>query len=207
MAWAAVVTIGALAWLLLAERSGSVSRVVAKPLASAGFVAGAVAAGAADSPFGRWMLVALVLSALGDAFLLGRSEPFFRAGLGSFLFAHVAFAGAFAVRGLAGVGVVSAAGFGFLAVVVLRWLRPHLPERMRLPVVAYAAAISLMGTAAVATVVDAWEWRIVAGAGLFIVSDLAVARNTFVAPGFGNRLWGLPLYYGGQLLLAWVAGN
>ncbi|NNF09333.1 MAG: lysoplasmalogenase, partial [Acidimicrobiia bacterium] len=45
-----------------------------------------------------------------------------------------------------------------------------------------------------------------AGASLFIASDIAVARNTFVAPGYANKLWGLPLYYGGQLLLAWAAG-
>lgn len=31
---------------------------------------------------------------------------------------------------------------------------------------------------------------------------LAVARNRFVAPGFANELWGVPLDYGGQILLA-----
>jgi uncharacterized membrane protein YhhN len=40
------------------------------------------------------------------------------------------------------------------------------------------------------------------GALLFYVSDLAVARNRFVAPGFANRAWGLPAYYAGQMLLA-----
>ena len=42
---------------------------------------------------------------------------------------------------------------------------------------------------------------------MFVVSDLAVARDNFVTPGFTNRLSGLPLYYGGQLLLAWAAGG
>ena len=41
-----------------------------------------------------------------------------------------------------------------------------------------------------------------AGAALFYLSDLAVARQRFVAPGFENKLIGLPLYYAGQLLLA-----
>ena len=40
------------------------------------------------------------------------------------------------------------------------------------------------------------------GAVLFLLSDLSVARDRFVAPGFVNRLWGLPFYYGGQVLLA-----
>lgn len=43
---------------------------------------------------------------------------------------------------------------------------------------------------------------LLAGAFLFFLSDLSVARERFVAPGFANKLWGLPFYYGGQLLLA-----
>ena len=46
----------------------------------------------------------------------------------------------------------------------------------------------------------------VVGALGFFLSDLAVARERFVAKGFTNKLWGLPLYYGAQLLLAWTAG-
>jgi hypothetical protein len=41
-----------------------------------------------------------------------------------------------------------------------------------------------------------------AGALLFYLSDLAVARDRFVRPGLANRLVGLPLYYAGQVLLA-----
>jgi len=44
------------------------------------------------------------------------------------------------------------------------------------------------------------------GAVLFFLSDLLVARDRFVAPGFGNRLLGLPLYYAAQLLLASAVG-
>ena len=43
---------------------------------------------------------------------------------------------------------------------------------------------------------------IVIGAMLFFVSDLAVAMQRIVAPGFPAYLWGLPLYYSGQLCLA-----
>lgn len=204
---AGLVTAGALGWLLSAERTGSSGRLVAKLLASAGFLAVALAAGALDSSFGRWMLAALVLSALGDIFLLGKSEPAFLAGLGSFLAAHLLFAVAFLVRGIAPAGPVAVVPLGLFTWWVLRWLGPHLSDRMRAPVTVYALAISSMGVLAVATAVDSWDGRIPAGALLFIISDLAVARENFVSSGFENRLVGLPLYYGGQLLLAWAAGG
>lgn len=204
---AALVTVVGLGWLLASERSGSSARFLAKPLASAGFVAAALVAGALDSGFGRWMLVALVLSALGDVFLLGEGEGAFLAGLGSFLAAHLVFGAAFVVRGIGAPGFLAVVPLALFAWQVLRWLGPHLSDRMRVPVVAYAVAISLMGILAVATAVDAWDWRIPFGAALFIASDVAVARDNFVAAGFANRLWGLPLYYGGQLLLAWAAGG
>jgi len=44
------------------------------------------------------------------------------------------------------------------------------------------------------------------GALLFGASDLFVARERFIEPGFRNRLFGLPLYYAGQLLLALSSG-
>jgi hypothetical protein len=34
-----------------------------------------------------------------------------------------------------------------------------------------------------------------------------VARQRFVAPAFANRLYGLPLYYLGQFLLAFSVGR
>jgi len=30
-----------------------------------------------------------------------------------------------------------------------------------------------------------------------------VVRDRFVSTGFVNRLWGLPLYYAAQLIIAW----
>jgi len=44
------------------------------------------------------------------------------------------------------------------------------------------------------------------GALLFLLSDLAVARDRFVAPVFINRVWGLPMYFCGQLLFAFSVG-
>jgi uncharacterized membrane protein YhhN len=45
-----------------------------------------------------------------------------------------------------------------------------------------------------------------AGALLFYFSDVFVARDRFVKKAFSNRLAGLPLYYGGQFLLALSLG-
>jgi hypothetical protein len=44
------------------------------------------------------------------------------------------------------------------------------------------------------------------GALSFYVSDLFVARDRFVKKGAINRILGLPLYFGGQFLLAFSIG-
>jgi hypothetical protein len=36
----------------------------------------------------------------------------------------------------------------------------------------------------------------------FYLSDLSVARDRFVVTEFNNKLWGWPLYFGAQLVLA-----
>ncbi len=44
-----------------------------------------------------------------------------------------------------------------------------------------------------------------AGALCFFASDGAVARQRFSHESFWNKAWGLPLYFAGQLLIAWSA--
>lgn len=203
----AALTAAALVVLLVADARGiQPLRFVAKPLASTGFLGVALAAGALDSRYGMLVLGALVLCWLGDVLLLWHAEAPFRAGLVSFLLGHVAFVAAFALRGVDSLWLVGAAllvaPVGWAA---LAWLRPHLPDSMRAPVLAYVVVISTMVAFAFGVFPTA-GFVLLAGALFFYVSDLAVARDRFVAPGFGNRLWGLPLYYGGTLLLAATAG-
>jgi uncharacterized membrane protein YhhN len=201
----ALLTAGATAVLLLAHRSASAVGVwVAKPLASAGFVLAALAAGALDTTYGCWILAGLVLSACGDVLLIPRdSTTAFRAGLGSFLLGHVAYTGAFALRGLDVVTwALALAAVLIPSLVALRYLQPHLPPRMRAPVVAYLIVISVMVVCAAATVGHAGNAVILVGALAFYLSDLAVARDRFVAREFTNKAWGLPLYFGAQLALA-----
>jgi uncharacterized membrane protein YhhN len=202
---AALATAVALGVLLLAEWRGWRAGVwVAKPLASTGFLVLALAAGATGSAWGRAVLVALGLSWLGDVLLIPKgARAAFLAGLASFLLAHLAYAVAFALRGVEPAAcAVAALGLAGPLWVAARWLWPHVPARMRPPVVAYGAAITGMLVMALGSRGFPGQVVIALGASAFFVSDLAVARERFVAPGLGNKLWGLPLYYGGQLALA-----
>jgi uncharacterized membrane protein YhhN len=204
--WIAL-TLAAVAALLVAEFRGSRGGVwIAKPLASTGFLATALAAGAAGSHYGQAVLGALALSWLGDVLLIPRARPAFLAGLVSFLLGHLAYAFAFAQRGIAPIWMGAALVVLLpAALAFLRWAGPHLPLELRAPVRAYAAVITLMVACAAGSVGQAGQPAILLGALLFYASDLAVARDRFVAPGPWNRLWGLPLYYGAQLVLASTA--
>jgi uncharacterized membrane protein YhhN len=197
-------TLIAVAALLVAEfREVRAGVWVAKPLASSGFIAASLASGAFASAYGRSVFLALLLCWLGDLLLIPRARAAFLAGLVSFLLGHLAFAFAFVRRGIApgyfalALGAALAAGQVFL-----RYARPHIPAALRAPVLLYVAAISLMLACAAGTVAKAGAPAILSGALLFWLSDLAVARDRFIAPGPGNRLWGLPLYYSAQLVLA-----
>jgi uncharacterized membrane protein YhhN len=196
-----LLTAAALTGLLVAESRGFRPGIwVAKPLASTGFVAAALASGAATSTYGLWVLAALLLSMAGDVLLIPRGRPeIFRAGALSFLLGHLVFVGAFGVRGLEpGVCLVAAVLVSIPVLLTVRWLRPHLGDDMRATAYAYIVVISTMVVAAAGTT----EPVILLGALLFYVSDLAVARERFVAPSSWNRAWGLPLYYAAQLVLA-----
>jgi uncharacterized membrane protein YhhN len=204
-----VATGAAVCGLLWADRRESRPGVwLLKPLASTGFLAVAVLVGALDSLYGQLVLAALVASWLGDVLLIPRgARAWFTAGLASFLLGHLLFGVAFVVLGVDGRFLIAALlGATIASGLALRWLWRHLEAGMRLPVVAYVVVISAMVVAAVGAGGATGRVAVAAGALLFYVSDLAVARQRFVSPGPANRLWGLPAYYAGQLLLASTAG-
>lgn len=176
---------------------------ISKPVASVGFILTAYAAGASASPYGKVLLAALVLCFLGDLLLLPDSRRAFTAGLGFFLVGHLVFATAFWTRGIDPAwGVGAFALLVPVAIVVIRWLSAHIRGAMRIAVTTYIVAIVAMFSAASGTHGAIGDWRILVGALLFLVSDLAVARNRFVERAAINRVAGLPLYYAAQLLLA-----
>ena len=148
------------------------------------------------------MLAGLVLSLCGDVLLIPKGRPrVFQAGIAAFGLGHVAYLAAFALRfESAGRAAICAALASLALRGLLAWLRPHVPADMKLPVYAYVAVISAMLVAAAgASPSSMW---ILAGAAMFYLSDLAVARDRFVASSFANRAWGLPLYFAAQLVLA-----
>ena len=196
-----------LATLIWAEQRGdSGMRWIAKPLASLAFVLAALAGGALDSTYGLWILAALILCMAGDIFLIPSGEKTFLAGMGAFAAGHAAYIGAFLSGGPEPtlLFVVSSIAMTIFAVFSLRWLWPHLGA-FRHPVAGYTGIIAVMVATSFLAEPPASptpSLLVIAGAIGFAVSDLAVARDKFVAPGFGNKIWGLPLYYGAQLLLA-----
>lgn len=129
----------------------------------------------------------------------------FQAGAFSFLLAHLLFIGAWTWRGLnwaksaATLGVVLLGTFG-----ISRWLMPSVPRDDVPLVVAYMSAISLM-VAASGGVRGPLRKLTILGAVLFYVSDIAVARGQYVAPGVVNSWICYPLYYTACLLLAFSA--
>lgn len=200
--WTAAATLG----LVLAERASHQRGVwISKPLASLGFIATAYAAGAAQSVYGNNLLLGLYACALGDLLLIPRgAKVWFLLGMLSFAIGHGGYAVAFARYGISDTGTACAlAPMVVVAILTLRWLGPRLPVMMIAPVRMYIAVISVMVALAVGASVASGQWLIAAGAVIFAISDLCVARERFVQPDFRNQLLGLPLYYGAQLLLAW----
>ncbi len=195
----------AVAGLLWAELRGSRRGLwLAKPLASLAFIWAGLAAGALESSYGQLVLTGLVLCLLGDLLLIPLERPaVFRAGVFAFLAGHLAYSAAFLTQPLDGYGL--AGGAITLAVVlggVLRWLGTSLPADMVWPVRIYMLVIGVMSTLACGVSAAGGPWAVAVGALAFTASDVSVARDRFVRHEFLNRAWGLPLYYGAQLLLA-----
>ncbi len=193
--------------LLIAEYNG-ISRLkwAAKPAASLLFVLLALASGASESGYGVFILAGLVFCLIGDVFLIPDSKKSFLAGMAAFGLGHSAYIAAFLTNAadVSGLFVLAATAMALLSAGALRWLWPKLGA-LKWPVAGYSAIIAVMASTSVLAAPPlrpAPYWPAIIGAFAFAISDLAVARDQFIARNFFNRLWGLPLYYGGQLLLA-----
>jgi uncharacterized membrane protein YhhN len=205
---ACAVGCAALVWAEYVAHRGL--RIAAKLAASAAFVAlGGALAG--DSAYAQRILIGLVLGAIGDAALLGKGTRMFLLGLVAFLLGHIAYVLAIAAieppdRWLGHAGIWAALPIAVSAAVITP-MAGRLGS-LRIPVFAYVAVISAMVIAAIAAarghaLPEPNRCRLLIGACLFYASDISVARDRFVAHRFANKLWGLPAYYAGQLLIAW----
>ena len=152
------------------------------------------------------LVVALALSAVGDAFLSCDGEKAFLGGLASFLAAHAAYVALF-LRSGGGTGllgepwrgaIVLAMAVFALAMLAALWRR--VGPGLRLPVSVYVVAILAMGMSALTTS-SIW---VIAGAVLFMVSDGLLAAEKFLVSAISpQRLWMRyavwALYYAAQL--------
>lgn len=178
-------------------------RYLFKPLAAAAFVWLAWAMGATASPYGRWLLAGLIACMAGDLLLMPEGEKTFLAGLVAFLCGHLLFAIAFLQLSLNFSGLAATA---IPAIILLlfanKWLLPCVAKDMKLPVRTYMLVITAMLLCAGMTVGQPVSTLIILGAWGFAISDLAVARQQFVRPSRWNGLWGTPLYFLSQMILA-----
>jgi uncharacterized membrane protein YhhN len=199
-----LLTAAATAALIVADRSANKRAIrLFKPIASAGFIGLAWSSSPLDNPYGTAILVGLAFSFVGDVCLLSARARWFLAGLVAFALAHIAYVVAFTRFDPSWPRVLlHAAVLAIPAVMIHRWVMPHVERAMRVPVQAYMLIITIMLATAGAAVLAGATPLVIVGATLFYISDLAVARDRFVAPGFDNRLWGLPTYYAAQLVLA-----
>jgi uncharacterized membrane protein YhhN len=197
---------GAVISLLRAVRvEDRTQEVMSKTAASTTFVLlGALRFSSGDT-VGGLIVAGLALCAIGDVLLLGNRT--FDIGLGVFLLGHVLYIAGF--HAALPIGQWSWLVLAPLLIVsggATRWLWPHLGRR-RFSVLAYVLVISVMVWGGVSAFIEgSLPWTAAAGAILFYLSDLAVARHRFVQRSFINRALGLPIYYLGQLLLALTIG-
>ena len=146
----------------------------------------------------NWIGVGLVLSLLGDALLALPNDPFV-AGLVAFLLAHLAYVVGYLTRSRVPAWpwllVAALAVAGFLYLLDTRGdLGP-----LRVPVFVYAAVIGAMlwRAGSLARLDRAGRWAL-AGAALFVASDMVLAWNRFIAPDPTLRYVNILLYWAGQ---------
>lgn len=189
--------LGFLIYLVLLGQKTSLKRTIAKTVA-----VGALAVLAFHAGGPLLLVLALALSAAGDAFLAHEGDPAFLGGLGSFLLAHIAYA---VLLLSSGPGLSAAPVPGVLAVVAFALVMGTLMVRnagpLALPVAAYVLAIAVMGLGGVTL-----GGMVLLGAALFMASDAILGSEKFLisesSPArrlTGPAVW--VLYYAGQALI------
>ncbi|MFI5183662.1 MAG: lysoplasmalogenase [Vicinamibacteria bacterium] len=155
-----------------------------------------------------WIAMGLVLSAVGDV-LLELGEARFLLGMAAFAVAHAFYITAFIGRA-PGFMLLLACPFALWGIGLFALLRPGLGA-MTVPVAIYAALLMTMAWRAAACVgargpATRAEWAAALGAIVFVLSDSLIALDRFDGPvPAAARLAVLPLYWLGQLGIAWSA--
>jgi uncharacterized membrane protein YhhN len=174
-------------WIAVA-RGSSVGIYVCKPLTLVLMIAAALALDPTSDATRTWFVVALVLSLLGDVFLMLPRDAFIP-GLVSFLLAHIAFIVGLWVDGIGFLALALGLALAAIAVLVvgsriIRAVRASEHPEMAAPVGAYMTVISLM----VASAAGTQEVLAIGGASLFFCSDALIAWERFVKARGWHRL-------------------
>ena len=210
-----ILVVGAflLAGLLFFEKKESTKGLlIVKPLLSLLFIIAALLQTHLNMTYFYIVFAGLLLCLIGDVCLIFFfNKKVFTAGLGAFLAGHILYIIAFFSCGTPGAILwVTTVACLALSIGVFSWLKPHLGTMM-VPVIAYIVIISAMviGASALKSnqMLDLTGKNLVyAGALIFYVSDIFVARHRFVKKEFINRAIGLPMYYTAQFMIAFSTG-
>jgi uncharacterized membrane protein YhhN len=181
---------------------------VFKPLTTALVIAYAWPRGAGSPRQQRFVRIGLVLSLVGDVFLLWPKEGFLP-GLVSFLLAHLAYIAAFCVPARLAARPLVFIAYAVVAALILSQLWPGVPGALRAPVLGYVVCLAAMAAQAAV-----W-WRTASGSAderlaraaaigglLFMVSDSLLAINKFALPLPFASLWILATYWAAQWCIA-----
>ncbi len=199
-AWILLVVAGLFAvgdWIAVA-RGSKRAEYVCKPATLAFLVAVAIALDPVHADTRAWFVAALVLSMLGDVFLMLPTDLFVF-GLGAFLLGHVAYTVGLNLHtdGIWLLAVPVPIIAALLAARLVRGIRSKGEAALVPPVIAYVLVIGAMVSSAVAS----GNAVAAAGAGLFMVSDAVIGETRFVR----EQVWGglviMVTYHLGQALL------
>lgn len=157
------------------------------------------------TPFAAWVFLALVFSLVGDTLLMIEEHNHFIHGLVFFLLAHLCYIGAFSTGYEFRSWQLILAGAQLLAALAFFSRLWKGLEKLKLPVIIYISAISLMVFFAFSSFAHGLTERAVllaAGASLFALSDAALALNRFVVAIPHSTVITWILYAPAQFLIA-----
>lgn len=168
--------------------------------ASTGFVlVGIIAFLKNKSKYGAFVLLALIFCWFGD--FLGSYN--FKSSVIAFALAHLAFILSFLFHNIKKSRcLISLVIFSLFDVGIYYWLNPFLNDSDRILVITYMVIITIMVILALGVSSEPIRILVYAGAVLFYISDIFVARWKFVHSSSLNAFFCYPLYYTSCLLFA-----
>ena len=193
--------IAAAGYLFLPLNEGSLPFIIIKPLCCL-FLAILAFLTVKESKTQKLLVLALLMSGLGDIFLAIRSSDFFVQGLGSFLIAHLLYIALFArARSWSQPPAYKTLLTGLVIIfsVGMMWILWPLLGALKAPVYLYISVITLMVISAIYSRFN--SILVIAGALSFLFSDATIAINKFVEPFAAASPFVWVTYTGAQILL------